>query len=198
MSFTYNVFACSIMAVSMGTLVHPLKRTWGLTAIIAPIFTIFGLAETLFWLSTGDLHSGPDTVALLELMKAYLLVDLCYAAVVDFWTVPLLTGWIHHVAYFYVVDHMLTTQQDGMIRPFLLAELPTAILAWGHIVPALRSDRLFGATFLLTRIILPIIFTTQFYATDFIWSVIFIALSVHVYWFGRWVAAQQRRNAVID
>lgn len=194
----YDVFICSILAVSIGGLVSPPKRTWGLTAIMAPVFTILGLLEVTLWLYTGNTQSGPDTVAILELMKAYLLVDLCYAAAIDIWTVPLLTGWIHHIAYFFIADHMITTHQDGMIRPFLIAELPTAILAWGHIVPAARSDRLFGATFLLTRILLPIAFSTHLYATDFVWSVFFVATSVHLYWFGRWVAAQQRRNAVTD
>lgn len=82
-------------------------------------------------------------------MKAYLLMDLCYAA-----------------------SHMLATQQDGIVRPFLLAELPTV-----------RADRLFGAPMRLP---------------SFIWTVIGIALTVHVYWFSRWVATQQRRNAATD
>jgi len=125
-------------------------------------------------------------------MKAYLFVDLCYGAIVDFWRVPLLTGWVHHIAYFYVMDHMLAIHQDGIIRPFLVAELPTAILAWGHLVPVLRADLLFGVTFFVTRIAMPMVFVASMSLPIFIWNVIGVALTVHVYWFGRWVASVNR------
>jgi hypothetical protein len=183
----YNVYMCTVLAIAVGLAVPPRKRIWGLTAAIAPIITVFGVFELIHWMRTGDTLSGPDTVAIMELVKAYLLVDLLYGAIVDFWNVPLLSGWIHHIAYFYVADYAIATSQDGPVRPFLLMELPTAILAWGHIAPALRSDRLFGATFFATRILLPILVVFHMRLTNFAWSVIGIAVSVHVYWFGRWI-----------
>jgi hypothetical protein len=190
----YNVFLCSLIAVAMGTTVPPHKRRWGLTAIMAPIFTILGALELVYWLRTGDILTGPDTVVITELMKAYLLADLCYAAVVDFWRAP----WIRHTAYFYVTNNLLATHYDGLIRPFLLAALPTAILAWGQLVPTLRADRLFGATFFLTRIAMPMAFVAPMRLPTFLWSVIGIALTAHVYWFSRWIASQTRRNAATD
>jgi hypothetical protein len=191
----HNVFLCAVLAITVGPIVPPRKRIWALTTVIAPIITGLGVLELIYWLRTGTTMTGPDTVAILELVKAYLLVDLVYGSIVDFWNVPLLSGWIHHIAYFYAADHAIATFQDGAIRPFLLMELPTAILAWGHIAPALRSDRLFGATFLMTRILLPILVVFHMRVTNFVWSVIGIAVTVHIYWFGRWIAAQQRRNA---
>lgn len=194
----YNVFMCAVLAVTAGLAVPPRKRIWGLTAIIAPIITMFGVFELIRWMRTGDTLSGPDTVAVMELVKAYLLVDLVYCAIVDFWNMPILSGWIHHIVYIYVFDYAIVTAQDGAIRPFMLMELPTAILAWGHIAPSLRSDRLFGATFLATRILLPLVVIFHMRLTDFAWSVIGIAVSVHIYWFGRWIASQQRRNAATN
>jgi hypothetical protein len=191
----YNVCMCTVLAITAGLVVPLRKRIWGLTAVIAPIITVFGVFELIRWMRTGDTLSGPDTVAIMELVKAYLLVDLVYGAIVDFWNVPLLSGWIHHIAYFYAADYAIATFQDGAVRPFLLIEVPTVILAWGHIAPTLRSDRLFGATFLATRILLPILVMLPMRLTNFVWSVIGIAITVHIYWFGRWIAAQQRRNA---
>jgi hypothetical protein len=194
----YNVFLCSVVAISTGLVVPRAKRIWGLTAVMAPLFTVIGTAEFVYWLRTGDTISGPDTVALAQLIKAYLLVDLCYVAFIDFWRVPLLTGWIHHIGYLYVADHLLATHQDGVARIFLVAELPTAILAWGHIAPHLRADNLFGATFFLTRITIPILACTYGRFSNFVWSVMSIAITVHAYWFGRWIASRRGGNATTD
>ena len=177
----------------MGAILPPRSRTWGLTAIMAPLFTVFGTAQWLYWMNTGDLISGPDTIAFVEMMRAYLFVDLLFAALVDIRQIPLLTGWIHHIAYYYVATRLLETHDDGFIRPFMIAELPTAILAWGYVAPSLRNERFFGSTFLLTRILLPVVSLPMMRFTDFVWNVICIALTVHIYWFGRWIARQQRQ-----
>lgn len=196
----YNVFLCSMIAASVGLILPRAKRTWGPTAVVAPIFTLFGFAEFAYWLQTGNTISGPDTIALTQLMKAFLFVDLCYSAAIDFWAVPLLTGWIHHIGYMYVAEELLRTHQDGVARIFLIAELPTAILAWGHVFPHLRADYLFGATFFVTRIAIPIYACAISRFSNFVWMVLGIALTVHAYWFGRWIAGQRRRarNAAID
>jgi hypothetical protein len=189
-SLTDITLFASVAAV--GSLaVPPRARPWILTAVFAPILATAGTLEAVYWLVTRDTLSGPDTIVLLEFIKAYLFVDLCFSAALDIRRVPLLTGWIQRIAYFYVADHLLATHQDGLVRPFLIAELSTTILAWGHIIPAWRADRLVGATFLVTRIILPLLFATQMRLTDFLWSVFGIAITVHLFWFGRWVAKQR-------
>jgi hypothetical protein len=194
MSFLHNVIACTTISLSLGPLLPPRSRVWVLTAIMAPIFTVFGTLHWVHWIQTGNLVSSPDTVSFVQMMQAYLFVDLCYSIAVDIRRVPLLSGWIHHIGYYYVAEQLLATHQDGVIRPFMIAELPTAILAWGHIVPALHSERLFGATFLLTRIVLPIAYIPFLRLTNFAWSVVCVALSVHVFWFGRWIARQERNT----
>lgn len=111
--------------------------------------------------------------------------------------VGLLTGWIHHTVYTWV---MLTAiSGDGYFttcRPFAplfvlmsIEELPTFLLALGSINSNFRTDLGFGISFLITRLLF------HFLALGYLWYsntdavpliVVALASGLHLQWFYGW------------
>jgi hypothetical protein len=187
----YNISTCAAIAFLVGALLPPRSRPQALTAVMSPLFSVFAVGQWFYWMNTGDLISGIDTIVYLEMMKTYILVDIVYRAVVDIRRIPLLSGWLYAGLYYYIADQLLADHQDGIVRPFMIAELSTAVFTWGEIVPSLRNDRFFGSVFCLTRILLPIVYLPILRFTDFNWGVLCLVIAANVYWFGRWIAQQQ-------
>ena len=106
-----------------------------------------------------------------------------------------LTGWVHHIAYDIIVVLFLRTGTPQVLMSFMIEEIPTVILALGHLVPALRSDRLFGITYLLLRIGYHSILFVQAVQIWMTWlSVVALTFIMHVYWFIEWVRSERRRR----
>ena len=126
------------------------------------------------------------------------VIDLVYGSIYYPEAIDILSGWIHHIVYTWIV--ILCTTGNGFIavsKPFtkcmgtsLMLEIPTFMLALGHIFKSLRSDYGFGFSFLMLRIIFHayvIICMLLSQTTDIILNtLLLLTFSMHVFWFYSW------------
>lgn len=99
-----------------------------------------------------------------------------------------LSGYIHHIVYIVV---SIICIKFNIILPymlFLIEEIPTLILSLGKFNNNFRSDKLFGVTFFLTRIVYHIFLITMTYNYHILFPILgTLALGVHTYWFKNWI-----------
>ena len=99
-----------------------------------------------------------------------------------------LSGYIHHIIYIIV---SFVCIKLNIILPYMLffiEELPTLILSLGKFNNNFRSDKLFGLTFFLTRIVYHIFLIMMTYNYHIIIPILgTLALGVHGYWFKNWL-----------
>lgn len=109
----------------------------------------------------------------------------------------LLTTWIHHTAFIYIM--ITCTTGNGLLyrvepsaptfQYVLLQEIPTFLLALGSIFPKFRTDLGFGMTFFVLRIFYHtslMIYAWHLRVDTFVFTCFFSALWVHVHWFIAW------------
>jgi hypothetical protein len=98
-----------------------------------------------------------------------------------------LAGYAHHLIYICINVLSIVTGNGSLYLLYMVEELPTLLLSLGRYNSKYRNDTLFGATFLLTRIIFHLCLTYTLRSNTI---VLYFALSVfplHAYWFYRWV-----------
>lgn len=110
----------------------------------------------------------------------------------------LLTTWMHHIVYIWLMVFLVTGDGGVVVTdtPFaptfmwaLFEEIPTFILSFGTVFPLRRYDRLFGATFFLTRIVYHSYLGVYMYwlGAPYIVIIMFInPLMLHLHWFYNW------------
>ncbi len=151
-----------------------------------------------------DLMIGKDNIS--YIMSIHLavvnIIDLVYGSIYYPDAIDILSGWIHHIVYIWIV--ILCTTGNGAILTsrlfskglgiFFLLEIPTFLLALGHVFKSFRSDYGFGLSFWIFRIILHAYFivcnilTYQKYQSleIVIQALLFLTFTMHVYWFYSW------------
>lgn len=101
----------------------------------------------------------------------------------------------HHIFYVAFITVLLANHYSrGFILCFFM-EIPTFVLSLGTIWPSLRSDALFGATFLVTRLMYNAWLAYKLYSLSSegkIWKVCVCVLGLHLYWFSKWSKKQGR------
>lgn len=78
-------------------------------------------------------------------------------------------------------------------------EVPTAVLALGHLQTKLRNDNVFGVTFFTTRVLfhaIMIVYLFTCYKTDPVWLYALGVYPLHLYWFYGWIQQQRRGGTV--
>ena len=160
---------------------------WILSSLTTSIVSVVGTGQLVYWCVTGDTQASTTMDSMMELMKSYLVVDLVHNVIFHFHDTALLDCWIHHIAYIYVFDRLICDQQSGLLRPFLILEVPAAVRALGSLFPSVRNDMAYGMSFLLLRVIWPFIaiYSVQLPAWGI--SCFIVAQAVHVYWAYKWV-----------
>lgn len=169
------------------------RRMWILSAFTTSMVSAIGFFQLGYWVVSRDDSSSAGMDYVCELLKAYLLVDLVHNAIYHWRDTPLLDCWVHHVAYIFIFDWLIRDYQSGVMRPFLILELPSAIRAVGSLIPSLRNDRAYGISFLVLRVIWPFIAICWIRATSWVFTCFLIAQGMHIYWFYKWVKSEQRR-----
>jgi hypothetical protein len=118
----------------------------------------------------------------------YLLSDTIIGTVYYKRFMQSLSGYIHH--YVYILINIILLSNDSkwisLYMLYMISELPTFILSVGSFDNSYRKDKLFGFTFLLTRILYHAFLTWQLksYTLPFLLSSLILCL--HVYWFQNW------------
>lgn len=112
----------------------------------------------------GDLMLGRDNLSYFMCTHFAVVnaIDLVYGSVYYPEAIDLLSGWVHHIVYIWIIILCTTTQGLFLTSNlfakgfglFFLLEIPTFILASGRIYKSLRSDYGFGFFFWIFRILL--------------------------------------------
>ncbi|KAI8604184.1 hypothetical protein EDD21DRAFT_438120 [Dissophora ornata] len=84
--------------------------------------------------------------------SCYLICDIICGLLHYRERVSFLAGWFHHSLYTCVCYYAVVTGESHAFASFLIIEVPTFILGLGFIFQPLRSDLLFGSSFILLRI----------------------------------------------
>ncbi|GJJ70662.1 hypothetical protein EMPS_03012 [Entomortierella parvispora] len=108
------------------------------------------------------------------------------------------SGWMHHTLY---VGLVFKVAQKGQLGIFLAAgallEVPTIFLASGNMFPHLREDFWFPLTFFIFRIVFVAGMLHEVtFNYPIPWEgvfVYFLALSIHVFWFVKYLKGRKRR-----
>jgi hypothetical protein len=100
-----------------------------------------------------------------------------------------LTTIFHHIFYISFMAILLAMSYTrGFLLCFLL-EIPTVVLALGSVWPSLRSDLLFGVTFVPTRLVFNAYLAFKLgmmHPEGYVWRVCMCVLGLHIYWFYNW------------
>lgn len=117
---------------------------------------------------------------------AYLLMD-CYLGYMyypEFMTS--LSGYIHHSIYLVINMCALYTGLYPLYLLYMILELPSFLLNIGSFNNSLRSDKLFGLSFFITRILYHIYLLYVINVNTITLFGVPI-LGIHIYWFKNWV-----------
>jgi hypothetical protein len=182
----------------------PKTTSWVITTCASCLMTLASLPFLYSYLCAGgQVHLIPLYRHLSEIVcktfQGYLVCDLAvgtafYPALID----PF-TGWGHHIAYTFIIDFTVRRGWSHIFCLCLSMELPTFLLGLGILYPKLRSDSLFAATFLLTRIALhlALIFTLSLnpYNGTIMPSVLMTSVfPFHAMWFTNCIKGMIRRR----
>lgn len=188
------------------------SKSWILTSFSSIPLSFFGLITLLRIESSGegwneDFIYGEDNLSrsvLLFFLSCtgldLLLGFFFYPSQLHFFTTV-----VHHCFYLLFTSFLLYQRfSRGFLLCFLL-EIPTAIMALGSLFPKqCRSDRLFGLSFLCTRVVFNAYLALRLYLLDqqhpmevrkgggrggegVIWKICLLVLAQHLLWFRKWV-----------
>ncbi|KAH0828827.1 hypothetical protein J3R83DRAFT_3296 [Lanmaoa asiatica] len=156
--FSFSLLAISYLFLSPRCTTVK-QRSWVLTTLSSAAMSLFSLPLVVQYASAGGQLKhvtiplvATDSVG--RFFQAYLIVDLTMGMLFYRSKVNLLTGWIHHSVYVFIVEYAI---QESWSRIFCLCaimEIPTFVLALGSILPHFRSDVFFALCFFTTRIAL--------------------------------------------
>ena len=121
---------------------------------------------------------------------------ICYPKYLD-----LLTGWVHHIVYIWMMYFSCTG--NGVFvkdKPFasafvymLIEEFPTFLLALGSVVPKMRVNKRFGLSFFILRIVYHTYIVSWAYISRFHFPgmcLYYLTLALHGNWMFGWVKQQ--------
>ncbi|KAL2918129.1 hypothetical protein HK105_202056 [Polyrhizophydium stewartii] len=179
------------------------QTSWILTTMSSIVMTTASLPFVVDYfahdtdLSAMPLLNSPWAVAVSMYFISYLVCDLAIGYVYYKDQIDMVTGWLHHLIYPIVLLAVVLFQIPGAFMVAAFMELPTIILALGHMKRSFRSEYLFGFSFFVTRIVFHLYFAWR---TFTVWWSVFPAVMIlalgtfplHIYWFGCWVRRQIR------
>lgn len=151
-------------------------------SIILSALSIYFNIKHYIW----NKNSEPlETFAILY-FTSYLLSDLvignaCYP---DY--MKSLSGNAHHIVYLIVNTLAIVTHNTAAYMLLFLEEVPTVILSLGSFDKTYRSDKLFGVTFFIFRILFHICMMWYFRNNTLIRNLSIPIFFLHVYWFYKW------------
>lgn len=160
-AFLYSFLALIVAYHVFAPLCSTVKqRSWILTTISSAAMSLSSLPLFFHYVSSrGDLRGIRSTFwteSTGRFFQAYLVADLLMGVIYYRSKINLLTGWIHHTIYIFIVGY---TSHMGWSHLFTLCavmEVPTLVLAIASLNSRFRSDVIFALSFFATRIVLHI------------------------------------------
>ncbi|KAJ6628276.1 hypothetical protein B0H10DRAFT_2209561 [Mycena sp. CBHHK59/15] len=153
---------CSAYTLLARHFTTPRQRAWILTTIASAVMTAASVPFMCDYLAAGgDVARVKMRPALADsfnrFFQAYLVADLAVGGLCYPSQIGLLTGWVHHVVYIGVTEVAIRSSWAHIFCLCASMELPTLLLGVGTLIPRLRYNTLFAASFLATRIILHLV-----------------------------------------
>ncbi|NBO98896.1 MAG: hypothetical protein EBU90_02040 [Proteobacteria bacterium] len=173
------------------------QRSYILSMYSSGIQTLFGIYfNWLFYMAGYDVLVYARNNSILQLAFAklcvhiftsYLITDIIIGTRDYHSTLKTMTGYFHHIVYIFINVISIYSGLYPLYSIFMIAELPTFILALGSVVPQYRKDLLFGVSFFTTRIAYFLYISVLM--SDYILIRWFTApiLVMHSYWFYKWI-----------
>ncbi|KAH6601303.1 hypothetical protein BASA50_001696 [Batrachochytrium salamandrivorans] len=178
------------------------QTSWILTTTSSVFMTLASLPFLFDYLTHGSdlsrmpLLNSPSAVVCSMFFISYLGCDLIFGYIYYRDQIDLITGWLHHLIYPFVIVSAVVLQFPGAFLVAAFMELPTIVLALGHMKKSFRSEYLFGMSFFVTRIVFHLYFAWRAYAVWYQYPFVMIlalgTFPLHIHWFGRWVKRQIR------
>jgi hypothetical protein len=127
-------------------------------------------------------------------------LDILYGLIFYPKQIDVLTGWVHHSVYLWLMYFLHSHHIQGGFSLFLIEELPTFLLALGNVSREWRTNFFFGASFFVTRLVWHGFLLVKFLAArqqveQHLWPLVLLTLLLHLYWFYGYVRQQLRRAA---
>ncbi|CAK5274067.1 unnamed protein product [Mycena citricolor] len=181
------------------------QASWIVTTIAAAVVTAFSLPFVWDYLGgKGSVNALLPRTALAvgvnRFFQGYLSSDLflgvlCYRSEVSF-----LTGWLHHTIYLFITQLAIRADWAHLFCFAAFMEFPTVILGVGSLVPQMRSNILFAATFFVTRIVFHSVLICTFAMPQYRPSgslvpsgILVSVLPLHLLWFSGCIQGFLRR-----
>lgn len=128
----------------------------------------------------------------------FCLLDIAYGMLFYPKQIDLLTGWVHHSVYLWLMYYVHVHHIQGGFALFLVEELPTFLLALGNVSREWRTNFAFGAAFFATRIAWHGWLLSKFWAArrtiaQPLWPLVTLTLALHLHWFYGFTLQQMRR-----
>ncbi|KAG1726684.1 hypothetical protein EDB19DRAFT_1751940 [Suillus lakei] len=146
----YHVFAPLCSTVK--------QRSWILTTISSAVMSLSSLPLFFQYVDfRGDLRGIRSTFwteSTGRFFQAYLVADLLMGVIYYRSKINLLTGWIHHTLYIFIVEYASRMGWSHLFTLCAVMEVPTFVLAIASLNPRFRSDVVFALSFFVTRIVL--------------------------------------------
>ncbi|TFK47417.1 hypothetical protein OE88DRAFT_1608767, partial [Heliocybe sulcata] len=145
----------------------PKQRSWLLTTVASAVVTLASLPFVWDYLrSRGDVaqvRSSPHLAYMTNrIFQGYLIADISMGLIYYREQVGLLTGWVHHSLYIFVVELAIRRSWAHIFCFCGIMELPTFILSIASLNPALRSNVTFAVSFFATRIVLHVVLIVSY------------------------------------
>ncbi|KAG2346404.1 hypothetical protein BDR05DRAFT_981505 [Suillus weaverae] len=177
-AFLYSFLALIVAYHIFAPLCSTVKqRSWILTTISSAAMSLLSLPLFFHFVSSrGDLRG---------------IKDLSMGVIYYRSKVNLLTGWIHHTIYIFIVEYACRMGWSHLFTLCAVMEVPTFVLAISSLNSRFRSDVVFALSFFATRIVLHIFLcasmvvsrhnvTNDSYGPGVIMTCVF---PLHAFWF---------------
>ncbi|KAH7912904.1 hypothetical protein BJ138DRAFT_1060189 [Hygrophoropsis aurantiaca] len=170
------------------------QRSWILTLTSSATMSAVSLPLLARYVSSRDPRNLPVssywTIVASRFFQAYLVGDLTMGCRHYRSQINLLTGWIHHTVYIFIVEYAIRMDWSHIFCLCAVMEIPTFILALGTLYPILRADVLFATSFFATRITLHIALCISFFTDRSVSSgssapaiILGCIFPLHAFWF---------------
>lgn len=195
-AFLYSFLALIVAYHIFAPLCSTVKqRSWILTTISSAAMSLSSLPLFFRYASSrGDLREIKSTLWTENtgrFFQAYLVADLLMGVIYYRSKVNLLTGWIHHTTYIFIVGYSCHMGWSHLFALCAVMEVPTFIMAIASLNSRFRSDVIFALSFFATRIVLHIFLCASMVASrhnvtndSFGPSIIMAGIfPLHAFWF---------------
>ncbi|KAG0359234.1 hypothetical protein BG005_001180 [Podila minutissima] len=127
----------------------------------ARVFSWFSIPPHLIF----DFRFKPEASSLAEwtmmFFGTYMIADLAIGSIYYAEKITLVTGWCHHAIFIAAALGSMFVDTTAVNALCVAEELPTAIVSTGFMFKRLRNDMLFGAVFVLMRLVYDILFSYE-------------------------------------